>query len=75
MRVLIFLALSAFTLAGCDSPYGTDFAKNDDSNAPVSTGSHIRGGGGSSAVQTTNGGSAIDSATHSSSAGHNTLGD
>jgi hypothetical protein len=74
MRVLILLALSAFTLAGCDSPYGTDYAKNDDSNAPVSTGSHIRGGGGSSTVQMSNGGTAIDSATHSSAAGRNTLG-
>lgn len=73
MRVRFLLALTALTLAGCDSPYGVDFAKNDDSNAPVSTGSHIRGGGTSSSVSAVNGGGVLDTVTHSSNANRNTF--
>lgn len=72
MRVRILLVLSALALAGCDSPYGVDYAKSDDSNAPVSTGSHIRGGGASSTVQTTSGG-VVDTAVHASGANRNTF--
>jgi hypothetical protein len=73
MRVPVLLALAAVTLAGCDSPYGTDFSKQAADNSAVSTGSHIRGATTSSSA-TTASGDAVDTATHSSAANRSTLG-
>lgn len=55
MRVLILFALSAVTLAGCDSPYGVDYSKPDVSNYALSTGGHIKGVAGTSSVSTASG--------------------